>query len=603
MTLEKRPPRATTADFAYNALQQEAHRAKLDGNHRRAKGIREALAGIRESADEDLRALSEKFNISEPWSHQEMLQWPANIGPTVTFARTPPPAPTSNLLDWITAYRRLLDLDRRVLAIGWDIAHLEIEDAAADMVRDVMQRFRSLAETPEHLPPRLTGVTEAEQAEQAYRAIEDLFRRAADSSDDIRSDDICKALEALNSNSIRLLDELTRKYGALVLFAQTMQVPPVPPVTGTPPVAVPSTTAPPVGRLHLSVPAHPFAQAGNPAFPEPAGGLVHTTGVPGPPRASGRPETSLAEASGAAAGDPGRWWPGPPATVSGATAAEPVAIETTLTPALTGTSSLWLQPAGPAPAPSYVSFDTGLHHAGVAVQPPPVTTTASSTAPVLSPGAPFPTSPWLDDGFTVERALIAGKLPPRFDARQLIVDASLYADFGLAEELAAGRLPFQAIDALIAAYRATDEGGSNMPHIEYLLSLKESIEHALLDTYPQRADPQWLDEVQEMLGLRSDPAAPSAASTTDFAKIDAAEIDRLLGTDEGVSHLAPLPPPAAPEARRGGRLGASPHRRPVAHSTTGNVVASQTRSPSARGSTPPGLSSQVRWTPRRYALR
>ena len=240
-----------------------------------------------------------------------------------------------------------------------------------------------------------------------------------------------------------------------------MQVPPVPPVTGTPPVAVPSTTAPPAGRLHLSVPAHPLAQAGNPAFPEPAGGLVHTTGVPGPPRASGLPETSLAEASGAAAGDLGRWWLGPP--VSGATAAEPVAIETTLTPALAGTSSLWLQPAGPAPAPSYVSFDTGLHHAGVAVQPPPVTTTASSTAPVLSPGAPFSTSPWLDDGFVIERALIAGKLPPRFDARQLVVDASLYADFGLAEELAAGRLPFQAIDALIAAYRATDEGGSNMP--------------------------------------------------------------------------------------------------------------------------------------------
>ena len=341
-----------------------------------------------------------------------MLQSPANIGPTVTFARTPPPAPTSNLLDWITAYRQLLDLDRRVLAIGRDIAHLEIEDAAADMVRDVMQRFRSLAETPEHLPPRLTGVTEAEQAEQAYRAIEDLFRRAADSSDDIRSDEICKALEALDSNSTRLLNELTRKYGALdVLSAQTMQVPPVPPVTGTPPVAVPSTTAPPVGRLHLSVPAHPFAQAGNPAFPEPAGGLVHTTGVPGPPRASGLPETSLAEASGAAAGDPGRWWPGPPATVSGATAAEPVAIETTLTPALTGTSSLWLQPAGPAPAPSYVSLDTGLHHAGVAVQPPPVTTTASSTVPILSPGAPFSTSPWLDDGFTVERALIAGISP------------------------------------------------------------------------------------------------------------------------------------------------------------------------------------------------
>ena len=75
----------------------------------------------------------------------------------------------------------------------------------------------------------------------------------------------------------------------------------------------------------------------------------------------------------------------PLATV--ATAAEPVATEANVTPALAGSSSFWLQPANPLPAGT-VPFDSGLHHAGEAVQPPPVAATASSTAPAPVPALP-----------------------------------------------------------------------------------------------------------------------------------------------------------------------------------------------------------------------
>ena len=182
------------------------------------------------------------------------------------------------------------------------------------------------------------------------------------------------------------------------------------------------------------------------------------------------------------------------------------------------------------------------------MQPPPVTTAPGSTARALSPGAPFPTPSWVDDDFAVERALIAGDLPPGFDAWQLIAEAGAFEQYGLAGDLAAGRLPMQTIDGLIEGYRATDEGGSNTRYIEYLHSLKESIERALRAAYPGRVDLEWLDQVRalEPPRRRGELATPSAASATGLPEFDVKEIDRLLGTGEGVSHPALLLPPSAP---------------------------------------------------------
>ena len=183
-------------------------------------------------------------------------------------------------------------------------------------------------------------------------------------------------------------------------------------------------------------------------------------GLPTPKPPSPKPATS------------GRWWLHRPATVSGATAAQPAATGNIVTPALGGTSSFWLQPVDPVRAPVSVPFDSGLHHAGESVQPPPVTTTASSTAPVLDRGAAFPTPSRVDDDVAIERALRAGQLPPGFNASRLIDEARTFAELGLAEELAAGRLPLLTIDVLIDGYRANDEGGGNAPYIEHLLSLR-----------------------------------------------------------------------------------------------------------------------------------
>ena len=518
--LAERPMGITVADQAYLALQEMARQGEQDGDLVLAGKIRGALDAIDEIAVETLQALTRKHGIAEAPSTQAIQRPPVTAGPTVTVAAIPPPARTPMQLDWVSAYRQLRALNHHFSTTGRVVASADFRKSADRIARTVVRRFLNFGENPEHLP-RSSSATP--RPEQMYRAIEDLSRRARASGDAARVYPLHKALETIHAVLSEELDKLTTRYGALdALYTQdlrAMQLPPprvgptasaASPVTIEPPVRVPPMTVPPPGRLDIRVRAHPIALEVNPAFLEPAGGLVHATGVPGPPPASGLPGPSLSEATGARAGDPGRWWLDPPATVSGTTAAHPAATETIVTPSLAETSSLWLQPADPVPAPGSVPFDSGLLYADVAVQPPPVTTTASSTAP--APGAAFHVPSPVDDDFAVERPLLAGLLPPRFDASLLIVEASMFEEFRLAEEFAAGKLPGQTIDGLIEGYRATDRGGSNTLYIEYLHSLKESIERAPRTAYPERVDTQWLDQVRELLLQRGELAAPSAGA-------------------------------------------------------------------------------------------
>ena len=558
--LAQHPSGITRADQAYLVLQETARQAARDGDPVRARAIHAALDAIGKMAVEDLQALTTKHGLAEAPSTQAVQQRPAAAEPRVLVAAIPPPARTPIQFDWITAYRQLRDLVWLFGRKGQILARLDFHCAANRISNTVLRRFTKFSGLSKHKIPRLSGAT---KTQQAYRVIQDLGR-AAESDNAARAYDIRRALEHINQYTSRELDELTRKYGALdALFTQTPPIMPAtramprPPVTAGSPVTVASTTVAPPDRLDISVPPHPIVVAVNPAFPEPAGGFVHATDVPAPPPASSLPGPSLSEATGAEAGGLRREWIDRPGTVTGTTAAQPAATEATVTPSLGGTSSFWLQPVDPAPAPGSVPFDSGLPHAGETVRPPPVTTTAGSAAHSLSPGAAFPTPSRADEYFAVERALLAGLLPPGFDASRVIAQAGAFEPFRPVEELAAGRLPILTIDLLMDGYRATDEGGRNAPTIEYLRSLKESIERALRDAYPGRAHAQWLDQVQELLRQPGEPAPPSAASATVPAEFEVAEIGRFLGTGEGVPHAAPSPPPPAP-GRDGAGAGAPP---------------------------------------------
>ena len=224
-------------------------------------------------------------------------------------------------------------------------------------------------------------------------------------------------------------------------------------------------------------------------------------------------------------------------------------------------------------------------------------TGAAALPPVADPPQARFGESWLEGNFDVERALLADRFPPRFNASQLINEAGRFAEFGLAEELAAGRLPVKTIDALIEGYRATNDRGRHALVIEDLHSLKESIERALRDAYPGRVRRDWLDHVWdvELPHRRRKRPAPSAASTAGPAEFDVTDVDRLRGTGEGVSHPAPLPPPTAP-----GRTGAGAGAPPPA------VDPRRNRSPGTSGaphpvdvapwSAPPGPGSQVVYT-------
>ena len=607
--LAQGPSATTRADHAYDALHEMARRAERNRDFGRAGEIREALRAIDKRAVEALQELTTKHGIPETPFIQAVQQPPAAVESTMAITDIPPPAHTPVQTDWLAAYRQLRDLNRHYSNAGHTLAHANARRAISRVARKVTRRLTKFGGDAKR---RIPQTSEATRLEQAYGAIQGMLRQAEESHDAARADPIREALEDIRRHTTEQIDMLTRKYGApdtqstqATRTTQATQAMLRPPATAGPPVTVASTTVPPPSQFDIPGPAYPIVAPLNPAYTESGGGPVHATVVPGPGAVSGLPGPSLSEVTGAEAG--GLWRGGldRPATASGTTAAQPGSTGNIVTPALGGTSSFWLQPVDPVRAPVSVLFDSGPHHAGETVQPPPVTTTASSTAPVLDRGAAFPTPSRVDDDFAIQRALRAGRLPPGFNASRLIAEARTFtelgfAELGLAEDLAAGRLPLLTIDVLIDGYRANDEGGGNAPYIEHLLSLRENIERALHDAYPGRVDPRWLDQAPalELMRRRGEPAAPSAASATATvpAELDAVQwIERLLGTGGGASHPAPLPPPSA-----AGRIGAGTGAPPPAADPW------RIRPPGMGGephpfafdprSAPPGPSSRVGYT-------
>ena len=394
----------TKADQAYDSLQETARQAERAEDPIRAGAIRAALDALDRQAVESLQALTTKYGMFEAPITPSMQRPPAAAEPTATVAAIPPPARTPIQIDWFTAYRQLRDLMRRFSNTGHHLADTDFRLADRRVLRRVERRFTKFGGKFEHLPPAASDVT---WTQRLYLALQDMARGAAESDNAARAYEIHLALEHIDQHTIGELDNLTRKYGAL--DARLIEAVQRPPVTAGFPVIGASTTVPPPGQLDIPGLACPIVALLNPAYPESAGGLVHATDVPGPFAASGLPGPSHSDAAGARARGLWRGWLDRPATVSGATAAHQASTEAIVTPALGETSSFWLQPADPVPAPGPAPFDSGPHHAGETVRPPPVATTASSTAP--APGAAFHVPSWPDHALRVERRLLAGELP------------------------------------------------------------------------------------------------------------------------------------------------------------------------------------------------
>ena len=393
-----RPSGVARADMAYLVLQETARQADRDRDLERAGAIRDALVAIDKEAVEELKALSGNHGIADDPAARVILQQPVTAGPKVTVAAIPPPTRTPVQFDWASAYRQLRDLAVGHRDASRDAATMDFYRCANRIAKEVMDRFRDLGGDSESLPRTSARVS---KAELAYRAIENMSRQATESGEATRAYQLRGTLEFINRFTFEALGKLTDWYGELdALSPQDLRAMERLPreagpktsaalsVTVRPPATVPSTTAPPLGRLDIPDPVHPIALEVTSTFSEPADWLVRGTGV-GPPPATGLPGPSLAEAAGAEVGDLGRGWLDPPAT------------EAIVTHSFGETSSFWLQPVDPVPAPGSVSIDFGRHHAGETVQPPPVATGPGSTA--SDPGAPFLASPRLDDDVAVER--------------------------------------------------------------------------------------------------------------------------------------------------------------------------------------------------------
>ena len=408
----------TRPDQMYVALQEMARRAEVARNRVRAGAIRSALDAIRKRAANELQVLCRTHNIAEAPSTRAMQRPPATIGPTVAVTAIQPPARTPVQSDWITSYRQLYALARYFSSIDQELAYTDFHSAAKRAATPVVYRYKKFVGHPKHLLP-LTSA--ASKPELAYRAIEDIARRAADWDDAVRIGQTRKAMEAINGAMSAELRWLTAKYGPLdalstqatqatqamqamqAMQAKRLRPMQLPSVTGGSPVTVAWTTVALAGRLDIRGPAHHIAPGVTPAFPQPTGGLAHTTGIAGLPPASSLPGPSLSEAGGL---EPARL--DQPAT----TAEQPTTTEATVTPALAGTSSFWLQPVEPGagagpPFPSTPACTTPARPCIRLPSPPPRaapppfsiaalrspplrgwTTTSTSSAPSAPAGSP-----------------------------------------------------------------------------------------------------------------------------------------------------------------------------------------------------------------------
>ena len=301
-----------------------------------------------------------------------------------------PPQPAVPMPIFLEVYLRLRTLSNRFRRLGKSAIVNAFEGAIERISDRLLHQFKVFGGTPEELA-QITGC--GTDAESAYYALHKMARQADRDDKLARAADIREVLNVIVTGAIEELRWLSKTCGLaefpptqamqrLPIQRPSMQRPSMqrPPVTGGPPVTVAPTSVALAGQLNIPGPAHHIPPAGTLAFPQPPGGLVHATDVPGPPPASSLPGPSLSEA-----GDHGRARLDQPATTAG----QPTTTETIVTPALAGPTSFWLQPANPWPAPGSVPVDSGLHHASETVQPPPVTATASSTAP--APVAARPT--------------------------------------------------------------------------------------------------------------------------------------------------------------------------------------------------------------------
>ena len=305
------------------------------------------------------------------------------------------PEPKVSTCQFLAVFYRLCKLRNRFAGLR-RLAMLEaVEGVLERIFRRLFYQFDLFGGTAEIL----ARTEDPTSMGRVYFALVDLgFAARRDNKIELATE-IHKAVDAITAGAIGEYQWLSRTYN-LGEFTPTLafQRPPMqrPPVT----VAAPSVAL--AGRLDIPGPAHRIAPEVTLAFPQPAGGFVHATDVPGPPPASGLPGPSLAKA-----GDLGRARLDQPATAVG----QPTTTEANVTPALAGPSSFWLQPANPLPAGT-VPFDSGLHHADETAQPgapkrarldqpataagQPTTTEANVTPALAGPSSFWlqPADPW-----------------------------------------------------------------------------------------------------------------------------------------------------------------------------------------------------------------
>ena len=286
--MANRPPGVPNAEYGYRTLQKWAELAEMERNFGRAGRIRPNMRSVTKMAARQLQTLRTKYEIGTTPTTLAMQRLPATAAPTLTIDQS----------NWFSFYTQLHSLAPRFVKLGWQSADsdpsTDFKKAISNIRNLVNSRFKSVGGNIENVTPYSRGT---DVTKQKYQALVGMLHQAEEANNATQAGKIRQVLTDIHIHSTRIRSELTEKYGPLENLYITMQPGPghlplatIAPTTSValpmpigPPVSVPPTTVPPVERLVILVSPLPITQARNPAFPEPSGGLVHTTSVPGPP--------------------------------------------------------------------------------------------------------------------------------------------------------------------------------------------------------------------------------------------------------------------------------------------------------------------------------
>ena len=247
----------SSAEQAYLSLKETARIAESNGDRASAAAIRQRLGVVDEFAGQQLQAFCDKHNVAATSLAPALPQSPPKAAAKVPIQAIDPRNLSLSPFDWVKFYRQLDQVSRHFRRAGQPAAYIDFRDAHSRASERTRHFFRKHEGQLANLPG--LGADATCRAEQYYRAMEEMMRRAEASGEYLLQYKIRESLQSLHQWASNTGDNLSTKYGygSLEDMAQFAMQSPLP----APAIHAP-VSAPGQGSAHVHTASGTSVQPG-----------------------------------------------------------------------------------------------------------------------------------------------------------------------------------------------------------------------------------------------------------------------------------------------------------------------------------------------------